>query len=143
MRVINKYNAKRALIKAHKQGITEIKFARDDVNLLISLSYDGRLIVWGVADKKTEENEEVVGYSVYFYFKPSSVQNTTRYFKNVQWHPTNETIVLVSTNFNELFLINLQRVRETCTSETKSMNFSPDMDGIITVQVLYFYFAQP
>ena len=50
LRVINKFTAKRTLLKGHVQHLSDISFQNTDSNVLASVDKGGSLIVWEIID---------------------------------------------------------------------------------------------
>lgn len=69
MRVINKFTAKRTLLKGHKQRILDLRFMEtknNTENVLASSSLDGSLIIWDIFEN--DNTKEGIGNNFYYFF---------------------------------------------------------------------------
>ncbi|OVA19716.1 WD40 repeat [Macleaya cordata] len=57
IRVLNINTASRALLRGHKQRVTDMAFFAEDVHLLASASIDGMVFVWKISEGPDEEDK--------------------------------------------------------------------------------------
>ena len=67
IRVINIFSAKRALLRGHTKGITDLRFCGGNEDVLASVAADGRLLVWRFSEEATStpssgDEEAGIGY---------------------------------------------------------------------------------
>jgi hypothetical protein len=54
LRVINKYTAKRGLLKGHSLELTDLAFQCNESNVFASINKDGSIIVWEVTESSPD-----------------------------------------------------------------------------------------
>mmetsp|Transcript_43107 Transcript_43107/g.71781 ORF Transcript_43107/g.71781 Transcript_43107/m.71781 type:complete len:1471 (+) Transcript_43107:67-4479(+) len=94
IRVINKNSGGRALLKAHTQPITDLRFFSPDVDVLASVGRDGNVFVWRIYEKP---EDGAISHEVLLQLS-SDTAGGEGYFRRFAWHPLNGKVFATATS---------------------------------------------
>jgi hypothetical protein len=122
--VIDKQTAKKGLLKGHgKTSLSDIKFMREDQNIVATAGVDGRIIIWQLIT----ENDEVE-VKILLNIK---VDEEKKFFKLLTWHPTKDFQLVVVMSDNSISLLD---VRNLMKLESPEIKYDSSMRGITLIQ---------
>jgi WD40 repeat protein len=105
LRVINKFTAKRTLLKGHVQHLSDISFQNTDSNVLASVDKGGSLIVWEIID-----GDGAVDYKKLVHLKQK--EGEERYYKRLRWHPTHPGLLFTVSDKSEIDAWCIKKLRD-------------------------------
>jgi WD40 repeat protein len=150
LRVFHKFNCKNAVMKGHKQQVTDVKFYNSQSNFVVSTSRDRSLILWEVSEKKgsapvqngppsdggatqpAPEKQTGLGYKIQLYVQTPMEQNH-KFFKRFEWQPRRDArIIYAVSSVNEIFAINLDVLLANAkiVNDIRFINFVNNIEGV-------------
>eukprot|EP01080_Neovahlkampfia_damariscottae_P011623 gene11623-4865_t len=124
VRIIDKQTAKKGLLKGHgKTSIADIKFMRDNLNIIATSSVDGRILIW----ETNGENKEIEG-KILLSIKANEDK---KFFKLLTWHPSKDFQLVAVMSDNNISILDIKQLMKLDTPEIK---YSEDLKGVTVIQ---------
>jgi len=106
LRVINKYTAKRGLLKGHSLELTDLAFQCNESNVFASINKDGSIIVWEVTESSPDASS--VDYVQLVCFKPP--EGESRYYRRLKWHPLRPDVLYTISDQGQVDVWSIQSI---------------------------------
>ncbi|XP_010465156.1 PREDICTED: enhancer of mRNA-decapping protein 4-like isoform X2 [Camelina sativa] len=94
IRVLNIHSALRSLFRGHSQRVTDMAFFAEDVDLLASVSLDGKVFVWKISEGSERDDQPQITGKIVCALQILGEQDTKH--PRVCWHCHKQEILVVS-----------------------------------------------
>lgn len=141
IRVINIFSAKRALLRGHTKGITDLRFCGGNGDVLASVAADGRLLVWRFSEEATStpssgDEEAGIGHELVAAVRMEG----DRWSERIIWHPVHSHLLATAGNDQHAYVWDLKRIRQLKHTAEDGKNVfvyagTEPVDGVIRIAV--------